>query len=85
MTVVLALYISTKLKIDSLLCDEGKILGSRLLKPATKYSLVRVASTLDEALGGCNKCDYFVHGSLSYIDRDTAVFKTVTEFCCFSL
>lgn len=28
----------------------------------------------------CNKCDYFFHGSLSYTDRDTAGFKTVTEF-----
>ena len=31
----------------------------------------------------CNKCDYFVHCSLSYIDRDTAGFKTVTEFLVF--
>ena len=51
-TVVLALYISTKLEIDSLLCDEGKILGNRQLEPATNSSLVRVAFTLDEALSG---------------------------------
>ena len=35
--VVLALYISPKLEIDSLLCDEGKNLGSRLLEPATNF------------------------------------------------
>ena len=53
-TVVLTLSISTKLKIDSLLCDEGKIVGTRLLEPATNCSLVRVAFTLDEALCGWN-------------------------------
>lgn len=45
-TMVLALYISTKLEIDSLLCDEGKTLGSRLLELATNCSLVRLASSV---------------------------------------
>ena len=60
MTVVLALYISTKLKIDSLLCDEGKILGNRLLETATNCSMVRVAFTLDEALSGWNSWLRFI-------------------------
>ena len=59
-TVDLAMYISTKLKIDSLLCDEGKILGSRQLEPATNSSLVRVAFTLDEALCGWNSWPRFI-------------------------
>ena len=53
---------------------------------------------MDEILGhgssdyrSCNKCDYFVHGSLSYIDRDTAGYshpvsvsrsKRICKFLC---
>ena len=78
MVVFLVSENSTRLEIDFLLlCAEGKILGSRLLEPATNCSPVRLVFILKEALSGCSSRLRFI---LSPTDRVTNVI-TLSTIC----